>query len=128
MSQLDGLSVLFVEDEFLIALEGEQILNDLGAAKVEVVGTFDKAMARAQEGAFDLAVLDININGTRSYPIAKVLAKRGIPFVFASGYEMRDQPLSDLESAIFIRKPYAPEHVKAALLAALAASGGNRSA
>lgn len=120
MSPFSNLSVLLVEDEYLVALDAEQIINSLGVAKVETVGTFKGAKRRAEEGQYDLAVLDVNINGDYSFPIAKILTNRGIPVIYASGYELRDRPLSGFEGGICVSKPYTTDGLKEALTAALA--------
>src|SRR5262245_16646304 len=91
MTDLAGLSVLLIEDEFLIALDAEQILKDLGAARVEIVATFDEAQQRAETAQFDIAVLDVNLNGQMSFPIAGTFRRRGIPVVFATGYQLADR-------------------------------------
>jgi CheY-like chemotaxis protein len=119
MNKLADLSVLLLEDEYLIALDAEQILEDLGVEKVEVVSSLNAAEKHAKEGQFDLAVLDVNINGQYSFPIAEIIRNRGIPFVFASGYELRDQSASDLGGAVCVSKPYTSDGLKDALLAAL---------
>lgn len=120
MITLAGLSVLLVEDEFLIALDAEQILKDLGVEDVEVIASWDAAKKRAEDGQFDLAVLDVNINGQLSFPIADIIRGRGIPFVFASGYELRNRSLSDLGGTVCVTKPYTKDRLKDALSTALA--------
>lgn len=119
MTNFSALSVLLVEDEFLIALDAEQLLRDLGVNSVEIAATFKAAEKRANEGAFDLAVLDLNLNGELSLPIAELLRKRGIPVVFASGYELKNRPLSGFETDVYITKPYTGERLQKALTAAL---------
>jgi CheY-like chemotaxis protein len=119
MTSIAGLSLLLVEDEYLIALDAEQMLLDLGAAKVEVVGTYEEAQARTLEGQFDLAVLDVNINGKLSYPIAENLRRRGTPFVFATGYGVLDRPRADFEGSAFVSKPYTKERLRQALCSVL---------
>jgi CheY-like chemotaxis protein len=81
-----GLRVLLVEDENLVALLLEDMLAELGHTVVGPVARLDKALETAQREAFDVAILDVNINGEEAYPIAEVLASRGIPFVFSTGY------------------------------------------
>ncbi|MGH9808812.1 MAG: response regulator [Terriglobia bacterium] len=80
------LRVLLVEDESLIGLLLEDMLVDLGHFVVGPVAHLEKAVEMARREAIDVAVLDININGEESYPIADALAARDIPFVFSSGY------------------------------------------
>lgn len=120
MQTFAGLSVLLVEDEYLIALDAEQILKDLGVEKVEVVASFKDAEKRAADGQFDVAVLDVNINGQFSFPIATTIGRRGIPFVFASGYELQGRLESEFDDAVCITKPYTSDRLKDALSTALA--------
>jgi DNA-binding response OmpR family regulator len=120
MIAFEDLSVLLVEDEFLIALDAEQILRDMGVRAVEIAATFEAASRRAAEGRFDLVVLDVNINGQLSFPIAKVLQQRGVPVVFASGYELRDRPLPGFEGGICVTKPYTGDRLREAMATVLA--------
>jgi CheY-like chemotaxis protein len=120
MQTFAGLSVLLVEDEYLIALDAEQLLKGLGVDKVEIVASFNEAEKRAVDGQFDLAILDVNLNGQFSFPIATTIGKRGIPFVFASGYELRERTVAGVDDAICISKPYTSHHLKEALCSALA--------
>ena len=115
MTRFDSLSVMFLEDEFLIALDGEGMLNSLGVKHVHVVSTLPAAAELAEKSDVDVAILDLNINGEMSWGIADTLHRRGIPIVFASGYELRDSELG-----VFLKKPYTPESLKEALEAALA--------
>jgi CheY-like chemotaxis protein len=120
MNDLTGLSVLLLEDEYLIALDAAEILKTLGAREVEIVASFEQAERRAAEGQFDLAVLDVNINGRFSFPIAGTIGKRGIPFVFATGYELGNRPESGLDGVVCVTKPYTRDRLKNALTAAMA--------
>lgn len=87
-----GLRVLLVEDENLVAILLEDMLAELGHSVVGPVARLKKALEMAKGDTVDLAILDVNINGEESYPIAEVLAARGIPFVFSTGYGTRNLP------------------------------------
>ena len=113
MKQFDNLSIMLLEDEYLIALDGEGILKSLGVKRVQIVSTLAAATELAEKGDVDAAILDININGEMSWGIAELLNRRGVPIVFASGYELRDRP------GVFVKKPYTRESVKEALKAAM---------
>ena len=126
MSELADLSILLVEDEYLIALDAEEILKGLGVKTVETIATFEAAERRAADGRFDLAVLDVNLNGRQSFPIAETIGRRGIPVVFATGYELKDRPASGLDDATCVTKPYTSERLKAALCEALAKAGSRQ--
>jgi two-component SAPR family response regulator len=80
------LRILLVEDEMMVAMLVEDILVDIGHTVVGPLAHLDKAMAAARDEVLDLAILDVNINGGEIYPVAEVLAARGIPFAFATGY------------------------------------------
>jgi CheY-like chemotaxis protein len=82
----EGRRVLVVEDEMIIVLVIEEILSDLGAEIVGPVSQLDAALRLANVTAIDAAILDVNIRGGNSYPIADILAERRIPFIFCSGY------------------------------------------
>ncbi|MBQ0820548.1 response regulator [Microvirga sp. HBU67558] len=77
---------LLVEDEAMIALLVEDMLEDLGHELVKVATRLEDAVAAAGTEAVDLAILDLNLGGALTYPAADVLAERGIPFIFATGY------------------------------------------
>ncbi|MCJ2037308.1 response regulator [Methylobacterium sp. J-068] len=85
MARLEGRRVLLVEDESLVAMLGEDMLLELGC-EVELAMRLDKALSLARGGDFDMAILDVNLGETCSYPIADVLFERCIPFIFATGY------------------------------------------
>src|ERR1700688_2444767 len=78
--------VLVVEDEYLIRMLLEDMLAELGYEIAAAVGTLAEASDIAKNGDFNLAILAVNIDGQEIYPVADILAKRGLPFVFVSGY------------------------------------------
>ncbi len=80
------LRVLVVEDEALVAMFVEDMLSDIGHEVGAVASRMEEALGAARTGTFDLAIIDVNLDGKPSYPIADVLKERGIPFVFATGY------------------------------------------
>ena len=73
MRSLDGASVLLLEDEFVVALDAEQMLQELGVVRVETAATLSDAEARARNQHFDVALLDVNINGRMSFDLAESL-------------------------------------------------------
>lgn len=82
----EGRRVLVVEDEMTIALMIEEMLVELGAEVIGPESRLDAALRQAGEASLDAAILDVNIRGGNSYPVADILAERGIPFIFCSGY------------------------------------------
>ena len=89
---LDGCRVLVVEDDDLIANELSHHLMDQGAEVIGPLGQFDDALGQVRHDGFDIAVLDINLHGEQSFPIADELRRQGVPFVWASAYGPRDIP------------------------------------
>ena len=84
--------VLLVEDENLVAMLLEDMLVELGHSVVGPVARLKKALEMAQRELVDLAILDVNINGELSFPVAEALAARDIPFIFSTGYGERGLP------------------------------------
>jgi DNA-binding response OmpR family regulator len=120
MRPLSGLSVLLLEDEYLIALDAEDILTSLGVKQVQIVNTLAGAADAAENSDVDLAILDLNINGEMSLGVAQLFRQRGTPIVFASGYELRDRISAELEhGGVYLRKPYTSDSLKEAVHTAL---------
>jgi PAS domain S-box-containing protein len=112
-------AVLVVEDEELLALEISTELTRLGWAVVGPAATLKEAEALLEGNAgLAAAVLDVNLRGRPVYPLAESLARRGIPFVFCTGYEMVD-PEGRFPDAPIIKKPASAKAVSVALRALL---------
>jgi CheY-like chemotaxis protein len=80
------IRILLVEDEAAIAMLIEDMVADIGGELVATATRLDDAMAQASEREIDFAILDLNLAGVLTYPVADLLKQRGIPFVFATGY------------------------------------------
>lgn len=78
--------VLVVEDEMLVAMLVQDMLEELGYVPVGPAVRFDTGMALASSETLDYAILDINLDGILSFPIADLLTARGVPVIFATGY------------------------------------------
>jgi CheY-like chemotaxis protein len=78
--------VLIVEDEALVAMLLEDMLLDLGHHVVGTAGTLESAEKIIEAGGFEVAILDVNLNGTHTYPLATLLKSKGVHFIFATGY------------------------------------------
>jgi CheY-like chemotaxis protein len=120
MEPFRSLSILLLEDEYLIALDAADILTSLGVKQVQTVNTLKGAAEAAANGGVDLAILDLNINGEMSLGVADLFRQKAVPIVFASGYELRERISSELESGdVYLRKPYTSDSLKDAMQAAL---------
>lgn len=101
---LGGRTVLVVEDEMLILLMMEDLLADLGCEAVSAASSVPKAMELIEGQTFDLALLDMNLNGVETYVLADALSAKGIPFAFATGYGNRD--MRDGYEKPILKKPF----------------------
>lgn len=115
---LAGKRVFVVEDEMLVAMNIEDILLDLGATVVGPAMRLDTALELAATADFDVAMLDVNIHGGRSYPVAEVLRTRGLPFIFATGYGHTDDDGS-FGSVPTLAKPFRSHDLEQALSEAI---------
>ena len=112
MSGYIALRVLVVEDEPVVAMCLEDILEGLGCETVGPVARLAEGLALAENEALGAAILDINLGGERSTPIAEALRRRGVPFAFASGYGTCPE---GFDGPPMIEKPYREAEVVAAL-------------
>ncbi len=113
-----GRRVFLVEDESLIIMMMEDALTDLGCGIAGVASRFDDAVTKASTLAFDIAILDVNLAGLRTFPIAEIIKARGIPFVFATGYGSTSVP-DGLNAVPILQKPFATSDLARAMTLAL---------
>ena len=97
----------------------EDMLAELGYTVAAAAARLDEAMQVAHEADFDIAILDINLNGEAIAPLADVLAARGLPFVFATGYGAAGIPDSHRDRPT-LKKPFQLDHLRHTLQTALA--------
>ena len=108
-SLLNGKRCLVLDDEFLIALDIQQILELAGAKHVASVATASEAMELfRRDSNFDLAVLDVKLGGSEgnSLGVASMLAKAGTPFVFLTGMRTDNVHAQKFPQAPVVEKPY----------------------
>jgi CheY-like chemotaxis protein len=87
-STLNGLHVLVVEDDYMIATDLAVSLKDLGVSVLGPAGSVADALALLAAGSEpDAAVLDVNLGAEKVFPVADALQDKGVPFVFATGYD-----------------------------------------
>lgn len=108
------MRLLIVEDESLIAILIEETLAQLGYEFVGPAVRVAQAVEMARSAGVDGAILDINVHGEPVYPVAAILAGRGIPFVFVTGYDVREID-ERFRSRPVLRKPFAAAELGKAL-------------
>jgi CheY-like chemotaxis protein len=106
--------VLVIEDEVIVAMMVEDMLGELGCEVAAIATHFSQALELARGLDIDFAVLDVNLNGKLSLPVADALTARGIPFAFATGYG--GKALSGIYAAApRLQKPFQIEDLSAVL-------------
>lgn len=103
---LEGKRVLVVEDEFLIAHDLRRALVALDAEVVGPVSNLPAGLALLETERIDAVVIDVNLCGTMSFPLADLLHDAGVPMVFVTGYDDWVLPAKFAEHPL-IRKPFA---------------------
>ena len=92
---MPGASIFLVEDEVLIRMMLAEMVEELGHRVVAEAGNIKDGQALAGSAVFDLALLDINLDGRCIRPVAEIIARRGLPFLFVSGYGSGPEQFSD---------------------------------
>ena len=106
--------MLIVEDEPLISMMLEDFLDSLGHT---VAGTCDnvaEALERVEKGGFDIAIIDVNLNGQLVWPVADRLAASGIPYVLATGGHVEPPPTAHSRAPV-LAKPYTLDAIEPVL-------------
>ncbi len=121
---LAGLRVLVVEDEFLIALDLEQLCREHGAREVVILRRLED-LESDDSLAYDAAVLDVMVSGRSTIEFALRLLERRIPFVFATGYSAQEPLFAPLREVTVIGKPFVAHEVIDAIVAAIRRQGSS---
>lgn len=106
--------ILIVEDESLLLMLLEELLPVLGYEVAGSVGSVEEAMQRLPELQFEAAVMDVNLGGEQSFPIADALVERGIPLLFTTGYGSAGLPEQYRDYPV-LAKPFRKHDLEAAL-------------
>ena len=107
--------VLVVEDEMTVAMLIEDMVSELAYEVTAVVPRLEDAMRLLDSDSFDLAMLDVHLNGKTVYPFAAELQARGIPFLFATAYGARGLP-EEFRGYLVLQKPFGPVELRRALI------------
>ncbi|MCK8785127.1 response regulator [Roseomonas sp. NAR14] len=114
MGRLADRRVLVVEDEALVAMLVEDALLEVGCTIMGPATTVAEALKLIEKGLPDVAVLDLNLGGETSTPVADALAARGVPFIVATGYGAAGLPPGYKDVPV-LAKPYDPAELTRAL-------------
>ncbi len=118
---LSGLRVLVVEDEFIVLMLIEDMLADFGCESVSTAPSVKKALALIEAQPFDVAMLDMNLNGDSPIPVAEALNARGVPFMFATGYDGHGRN-GRYGGRPVLRKPFPVHELRKAMTGLLAST------
>jgi DNA-binding response OmpR family regulator len=116
-----GARVLLIEEELMISMLVEDMLDELGCVLAAKGATLEEAMALAAKAEFDVAILDVMVNGRMIFPVAEILVERKLPFIFSTALVPQDIPWH-LRDRPLLRKPFQCEELAGMLREALAAS------
>ena len=117
-SSLAGLRVLVVEDEYMVADHIGMLLEDLGCVVAGFASTVAEALDLLRSEQLDGVLLDGNLNGDSSGPVAIELRSRSIPFVVATGYGQLELDAEPLNGALRLAKPFSNAEFQQTLVAA----------
>jgi len=104
MSTVTVLRVLLVEDESIVAMMVADLLEELGHVVAGAASTLEDAVVKAASLEFDVALLDLNLNGRQSKLVVAILQRRELPFVFTTGYG--SAMTAELAEVPVLRKPF----------------------
>jgi CheY-like chemotaxis protein len=111
--------IFLVEDEAFIRMMIADMIEELGHRVVAEAGNLSDAARLATTARFDLAILDININGDDILPVVEIIERRNLPFLFASGYGTSGLP-APFRNRTVLRKPFMVEQLREAIEAVAA--------
>ena len=107
--------VLVVEDETSVAMLIEDMVSELAYEVAGVVPRLEDAMRLLDTESFDIALLDVHLNGKTVFAFAEELKERDIPFVFATAYGPGSIP-KKFQDHMILRKPFGPVELRKALM------------
>ena len=116
----DGLRIMLVEDQMLIAMDVETMFSERGFDDLTTCNSVADAMRQLDRQAPDVAVLDVNLGVGTSIPVAERLSAMGVPFVFATGYGDGGILPASMEHVPVVRKPYDIDGLLGAMAKAIA--------
>jgi DNA-binding response OmpR family regulator len=113
---LEGLKILVLEDEFLIAMDVEQLCRDHGASDVEIRATLEEKLD--DDATFDAAIIDVMLGGNSTLDFARRLRERDVPFIFSTGFADNQDIARLFPGVAVVGKPFSGETLISAVAAA----------
>ncbi len=114
IGETKALRIFIVEDEILVAMNLEDMLGELGHNVIAIAMRLTQAIELAGRSEIDLAILDLNLAGSLSFPIADILRQRGVPFIFATGYGSQGMT-ENYRNEFVLVKPYGIHELQSAI-------------
>jgi CheY-like chemotaxis protein len=111
----EGLRILLIEDEPIVAVLAEDLLDAIGCTVVATAGSVAEATAAIAAQVFDIAMVDINLSGEDGLVVADALKARQIPYLVTTGYDTRDSTHAHATAPV-LTKPYGLADLESALL------------
>lgn len=105
LSQVKGLRVLLLEDSYLVASSLSRMIRDLGCTVIGPVATVEEALPLVNQGSCDMGILDVNLGGQSSEPVASRLTELKLPFMFVTGYSSPSLLGDQFSDARRVHKP-----------------------
>jgi DNA-binding response OmpR family regulator len=107
-----GSKILVVEDNYLLAEVVSEFVIECGMVPVGPASGLEAGLMYAREAALDAAILDINLDNRLCFPICDLLAERGIPFAFLTGYSHLSMIPLRFRTAPLVSKPFDPDELR----------------
>jgi DNA-binding NtrC family response regulator len=107
--------VLIVEDNYIIALDTEDMLQELGIETVRTANSISQALAMIDERVPGYAFVDVNLGDEKSFAVAQKLSELGVPFAFATGYGSSEDFPPHFMAMPIVAKPFSLARLRFAL-------------
>ena len=105
----------------VLAMHLEDLILDIPGARATLASRLEEALSAAETEAFNAAILDVNLGGRHSFPVADLLKARGIPYAFVTGYGNRLIPPEHAD-ALIVEKPFTADQI-AGVISRMCAAG-----
>lgn len=99
-------TVLLVEDSSMVLMATEFLLEEHDLQVIATASSLESALEQARSTTPDIVLLDVNLFGEMSFPVADVLVERGIPFIFTTGYSANESIPVRFAGTPVMHKPY----------------------